>query len=153
MARAARQNSKPTQQLEIDGKKISISNLDKVLYPESSFTKARVIDYYIRASEYLLPHFKNRPVTLKRFPDGIKGQVFYEKDVPGYAPDWIQTFPVPRRAGGDDIRYVLINDLATLVWCANAASLELHPFLHSVPELQRPNYIVFDLDPGPAQIS
>ncbi len=149
MARVARQYAKSKQRLEIEGTEVALSNLDKVLYPESGFTKAQVIDYYIRVSEYLLPHLKNRPVTLKRFPDGVNGEVFYEKDVPGYAPDWIRTFPVPRRAGGPDIRYILINNLATLVWCANAASLELHPFLHSVPELQRPTYIVFDLDPGP----
>lgn len=135
--------------LEVGGRKISVSNLDKVLYPGNHFTKGQVIDYYIRASEYLLPHFRDRPVTLKRFPDGVRGESFYEKDAPRFTPEWIQTFPVPRRAGGTDIRYILINDLATLVWCANVASLELHPFLHRAPELQQPNSVVFDLDPGP----
>lgn len=135
-------------QLEIDGQRIQVSNLDKVLYPDNQFTKGQVINYYIRVSEYLLPHFKNRPVTLKRFPDGVRGDFFYEKDAPGFAPKWIKTFPVPRRAGGKPIQYILINDLATLVWCANAASLELHPFLHCVPDLDRPRFVVFDLDPG-----
>ncbi len=137
-----------TEQLNIDGRDVSVSKLDKVLYPETGFTKAQVIDFYIRVSAYLLPHFKDRPVTLKRFPDGVRGQAFYEKDAPGFAPDWVKTFPVPRRAGGPDIRYIVINDLATLVWCANAASLELHPFLHRAPELDQPNSVVFDLDPG-----
>ncbi len=136
------------QELEIEGRKLTVSNLDKVLYPESGFTKGQVIDYYIRVSPYLLPYFKDRPVTLKRFPDGVRGEAFYEKDAPGFTPAWIQTYPVPRRAGGKDIRYILINDVATLVWCANAASLELHPFLHRAPELQQPTSVVFDLDPG-----
>jgi bifunctional non-homologous end joining protein LigD len=139
---------KPGESLEIDGRQVPVSNLEKIFYPESHFTKGQVIDYYIRVSEYLLPHFRARPVTLKRFPDGIGGQTFYEKQRPRFAPDWIQTFPVPRRAGGPDIRYILINDLATLVWCANAASIELHPFLHRAPEIQQPTSVVFDLDPG-----
>ncbi len=136
------------QELDIEGRKLTVSNLSKVLYPESGFTKAQVLDYYIRVSPYLLPHFRDRPVTLKRFPDGVRGEAFYEKDEPRFAPEWIQTFPVPRRNGGPDIHYILINDVATLVWCANVASLELHPFLHRAPEIQQPTAIVFDLDPG-----
>jgi bifunctional non-homologous end joining protein LigD len=136
------------QQLKIGEQTVTVSSPDKILYPEARFTKAQVIDYYIRVSEYLLPHFQDRPVTLKRYPDGVGSEFFYEKDAPGFAPQWIKTFPVPRRAGGPDIHYVLINDLATLVWCANAASLELHPFLHRAPEIQQPTSVVFDLDPG-----
>lgn len=142
----ARKN--PSGSLEIDGRRVPVSNLEKVFYPDTGFTKGQVIDYYIRVSEYLLPHFRGRPVTLKRFPDGIHGQAFYEKQRPRFTPDWIRTFPVPRRAGGPDIQYILINDLATLVWCANAASIELHPFLHRAPEIQQPTSVVFDLDPG-----
>ena len=145
---AALEKSKKTQRhLTIEDRDVPVSNLEKVFYPEAGFTKAQLIDYYIRVSEYLLPHFKNRPVTLKRYPDGVRGQFFYEKDEPSFAPDWIETFPVPRRAG-PDICYVLINNLATLVWCANAASIELHPFLHCVPEINQPTSVVFDLDPG-----
>src|SRR3954453_3240994 len=136
------------QSLNIEGRDVPVSNLEKVLYPGKRFTKAQVIDYYIRVSRYLLPHFRDRPVTLKRFPDGVTGEAFYEKDVPTFAPEWIRTFPVPRHAGGPDIRYVLINDLPTLVWCANAATLELHPFLHRAPEITVPTSLVFDLDPG-----
>jgi bifunctional non-homologous end joining protein LigD len=145
---AAKKAKKEQQHLTIDGHDVPVTNLEKVLYPETRFTKAQVIEYYIRVSEYLLPHFHNRPVTLKRYPSGIHGQFFYKKDEPSFAPDWIETFPVPRRAGGPDICYILINDLSTLVWCANAASLELHPFLHCVPALDQPTSVVFDLDPG-----
>jgi bifunctional non-homologous end joining protein LigD len=137
-----------TEHLTVDGRRIPVSNLDKVLYPGTSFTKARAIDYYIRVAEYLLPHMKNRPVTLKRFPDGVGGEFFYEKDAPSFTPDWVQTFPVPRRDGGTHIRYILINDVATLVWLANLANLEIHPFLHRVPRLDRPTDVVLDLDPG-----
>lgn len=138
-----------TQQLEIEGRSITVSNLDKVLYPGNGWTKSQIIDFYIRISPYLLPHFYDRPVTLKRYPDGFGSQAFWEKDAPKFTPKWVTTFPVPRRAGGTPIRYVLINDLPTLVWCANIASLELHPFLHKVPAIDRPTFIVFDLDPGP----
>jgi len=104
----------------IAGKHIPVSNLEKVLYPDAGFTKAQVIDYYIRVSDYLLPRFRNRPATLKRYPSGVHGQFFYDKHEPSFAPDWIETFPIPRRASGPDICYILINDLATLVWRANA---------------------------------
>lgn len=144
----ATKRTKAREQLTIEDRDVAVSNLEKVLYPEAGFKKGQVIDYYIRVSNYLLPHFKARPVTLKRYPDGVRGDFFYEKDAPSFAPDWIETFPVPRRAGGTDIRYILINNLATLVWCANAASLELHPFLHCVPEINQPTAMVFDLDPG-----
>src|SRR4029077_3971368 len=136
------------QQFTVENRVLSLSNLDKVLYPAAGFTKADVVDYYTRVSNWLLPHLKDRPVTLKRFPDGAGGQAFYEKNAPRFTPDWVQTAPVPRREGGKDISYILINDLPTLVWCANLASLELHPFLHLAANLDSPTSIVFDLDPG-----
>jgi len=135
-------------QFTIEGRTITLSNLDKILYPATGFRKADVIDYYSRVSTWLLPHLRDRPVTLKRFPDGIAGRAFYEKDAPRFTPDWVRIAPVPRRAGGPEIRYIMIDDLPTLVWCANMASLELHPFLHRNPALDRPTSIVFDLDPG-----
>jgi bifunctional non-homologous end joining protein LigD len=140
--------SKRADALTIEDREVPVTNLEKVLYPGRRFTKARAIDYYIRVAPYLLPHVLDRPVTLKRFPDGVTGEAFYEKDLPSFAPGWVQTFPVPRHAGGPDIRYILINDLPTLVWCANAAALELHPFLHRVPDIGVPTSVVFDLDPG-----
>src|SRR3954452_3887051 len=143
-----RQSSRKSETLDVEGRHVPVSNLEKVLYPGRRFTKAQVIDYYIPAAPHLLPHLRGRPVTLKRFPDGVTGDAFYEKDLPSFAPEWAQTFPVPRRGGGPDIRYILINDLPTLVWCANAAALELHPFLHRAPSIDVPTLVVFDLDPG-----
>jgi bifunctional non-homologous end joining protein LigD len=136
------------QQLKVDDRTLTVTNLEKLLYPAAHFTKAHVIDYYARVAAWILPHLKDRPVTLKRFPDGPQGQAFYEKDAPRYTPDWVATAEVPRRAGGTPIRYVLINDRPTLLWCANLASLELHPFLHRAEALDTPTSIVFDLDPG-----
>src|SRR5215212_9803235 len=138
-----------TAQLTVGRRHITVSNLDKILYPGTKFSKANVIDYYINISKYLLPHLKNHPVTLKRFPDGVFGESFYEKDAPAFTPTWVKTVPVPRReTPGPDIRYILINDLPTLIWAANYASLELHPFLHRATQLNRPAAIVFDCDPG-----
>jgi bifunctional non-homologous end joining protein LigD len=140
---------KKQQYLTVDGRKIPVSNLDKVLYPAGRVTKAQIIDYYLRVSSWLIPHLKDRPVTLKRYPNGVIGEYFYEKDAPGFTPEWVKTFPVPRRdSSGTDIRYILINDRPTLVWLANLANLEIHPFLHRVPRIDRPAWVVFDLDPG-----
>src|SRR5438105_4678427 len=124
--------------LEIEGRRVKLTRLNKVLYPAAHFTKAEVIDYYVRVSPFLLPHRRDHPVTLKRFPDGVLNEAYWDKDVPSFAPDWVRTFPVPRRAGGPDIRYVLINDAATLAWTANIAALELHPFLHKAPDILQP---------------
>lgn len=133
--------------LEIDGQTVSITNPDKAMFP-SGFTKGQVIDYYVRISDYLLPHIKQHPITLKRYPNGTAAPHFYEKDAPGFKPKWVETFAVPRRGGGQPIHYVLLNDLAALVWSANLANLEIHPFLARAPEIQRPLSVVFDLDPG-----
>src|SRR5262245_42360885 len=137
------------QEITVDGRRIAVTNLDKELYTGGNYTKGEIINYYVRVAPFLLPHIKDRPVTLKRFPNGVSGEFFYEKDAPSFTPDWVQTFPVPRRTGrGGRIRYILLNDLATLVWSANLANLEIHPFLHRVPDIDRPTMIVFDLDPG-----
>jgi DNA primase len=136
------------QHVEVERRDLALTNLDKVLYPGGSVTKAHVIDYYIRISKWLLPHFERRSVTMLRFPDGVHGKAFYEKDAPKYTPAWVHTMEVPRQSGGKPIRYICIDDLPTLVWCANVASLELHPFLHRTSELDCPTSVVFDLDPG-----
>ena len=141
--------ARKTEQFAVGGRRIAVSNLDKILFPGEKFSKAHVIDYYVRISKYLLPHLRNHPVTLKRFPEGVFGQFFYEKDAPAFTPAWVKTVSVPRReTPGPDIRYILINDLPTLVWLANLANLEIHPFLHRAPRLDRPASIVFDCDPG-----
>jgi bifunctional non-homologous end joining protein LigD len=134
--------------MRIAGRDVSLSNLDKVMYPAVGFTKGQVIDYYTRVARYILPHLKDRPITMKRFPDGINGQYFYEKDAPSFTPDWIKTYPIPRTSDKSTINYILINDLPALVWSANMANLEIHPFLAKVPNVEVPTMLVFDLDPG-----
>src|ERR1051326_4715630 len=134
--------------LSVGKRKIAVANLNKVLYPAGKFTKAQVMDYYARVAPVMLPHLRNRPVTLKRFPDGIHGEAFYEKQAPAFTPEWVKTFPVPRRDPKQPpIEYILINDVATLVWAAGTASLEIHPFLHRVPAIDTPTFVAFDLDP------
>lgn len=135
-------------QLTVNGKTLNVSNLDKVFYPKTGFTKGNVIDYYIRISPYLLPHLKDRPITLKRYPEGVEGFFFYEKQCPPGRPDSVKTTKVPR-SDGSDIHYCVMRDLSGLVWAANLADLELHTFLHKVPALDRPTALAFDLDPGP----
>ena len=147
MARRLVSPAPAAKDLRLDGRVITLSNPDKVLYPVG-FTKAQVIDYYLRVAKFLLPHLKDRPVTLKRYPNGVTGEFFYEKRAPSFTPEWVKTFPVPRRDGGTPIRYILINDRPTLAWTANLANLEIHPFLHRVPKIHVPTAIVFDLDPG-----
>ena len=133
----------------VDGKTVVLSNLEKILYPATGFSKAQVIDYYIRIAPVLLPHLKDRPLTLKRYPDGVEGLFFYEKQCPEHRPDWIKTARTPRRAKPEQIDYCVINSLSALVWVANLADLELHTFLHRARALDRPTAVVFDLDPGP----
>ncbi|HEU4640012.1 MAG TPA: non-homologous end-joining DNA ligase, partial [Candidatus Binatia bacterium] len=134
--------------VKIGNKKLALSNSDKVLYPETGFTKGQVIDFYSRVAPYILPHIENRPITLKRYPNGIKGKHFYEKNAPSFTPAWIKTYRVQRSSSESMINYILINDLPTLVWSANLANLEIHPFLAKAPQINVPTMVVFDLDPG-----
>jgi bifunctional non-homologous end joining protein LigD len=136
------------QTLDVGGKKVDVTNLDKVFYPKAGFTKGDVIDYYVRVSSVLLPHLKERPITLKRYPDGVEGFFFYEKKCPDHRPKWMKTTKVAKSEGGD-INYCVINDLPSLIWAANLADLELHTFLHKAPSIRRPTALAFDLDPGP----
>jgi bifunctional non-homologous end joining protein LigD len=132
----------------VESRRLKLSNLDKVLYPESGFTKGQVIDYYTRIAPVLLPHLRQRPLTLKRYPNGVDAGYFYEKQCPGHRPDWVATAPVWSGRNERTIDFCLVNDLPTLVWVANLASLELHTALHRAPDLSRPDSVVFDLDPG-----
>jgi bifunctional non-homologous end joining protein LigD len=137
-------------EVEVEGRRLKLSNLDKVFYPAVGFTKGQVIDYYRQVSPALLPHLRDRPLTLKRYPDGVEGQFFYEKQCPSYAPDWIKTVTVQNKR---KIDYCLANDLPTLIWLANLADLELHTMLSLAKDVMRPTMLVFDLDPGePATI-
>jgi bifunctional non-homologous end joining protein LigD len=135
-------------QLEVGGRKLEVSNLEKVFYPKTGFTKGQVIDYYIKISPFLLPHLKNRPISLKRYPDGVEGFFFYEKQCPPSRPKWMKTANVARK-DGSVINYCVMNDLPALVWAANMADLELHTFLHRAPQTETPTALAFDLDPGP----
>jgi bifunctional non-homologous end joining protein LigD len=137
------------QVVDIEGKRLTLSNLDKVLYPAVGFTKGQVIDYYVRIAPVLLPHLKGRPLTMKRYPNGVNGMHFYEKNCPEHRPDWVQTAPIWSPGNNKTMQYCLAQDLPTLVWAANLADLELHTSLSLGKEIMRPTFIVFDLDPGP----
>jgi bifunctional non-homologous end joining protein LigD len=134
-------------EVEVEGHRLSLSNLDKVMYPKVGFTKGQVIDYYNRVAPVLLPHLRGRPLTLKRYPDGVDAAYFYEKQCPSHRPDWVRTAPIV--TGRKTIDFCLCDDLATLVWAANLADLELHPSLSLAEKIDRPTMMAFDLDPGP----
>jgi bifunctional non-homologous end joining protein LigD len=127
---------------EVGGREVKLSNLDKVLYPEVGFAKRDVIEYFARIAPTVLPHLEGRALTLKRYPNGVDANYFYEKNAPSHRPDWVDT----ARVG--DIDYVVCNDEATLVWLANLADLELHTSLALASESERPTLVAFDLDPG-----
>jgi len=135
--------------VEVEGKHLKLSNLDKVLYPAAGFTKGQVIDYYARVAPVLLPHLKDKPLTMKRYPVGVDQEFFFEKNAPKHRPDWVKTAPIWSYGNKRDVNYILANDLATLIWVANLASLELHPSLSLAKDISFPTMIVFDLDPGP----
>jgi len=136
-------------QLVVEGRKLSVSNLEKILYPKVRFTKGQVIDYFIRVAPVLLPHLKDRPLTMKRYPDGVEGEFFYEKNCPSHRPQWVKTAKVWSEGNQRLMHYCLANDLPTLVWAANLADLELHTSLSRKDKIERPTMTVFDLDPGP----
>jgi len=139
--------------LDIQGQHLKLSNLDKVLYPAVGFTKKDVIDYYVRIAPAILPHLAGRALTRKRYPDGVDGEPFFEKNAPMHRPDWVKTAPIWSRGNRRTVHYVLCDDLATLVWLANLAALELHPSLALATDITCPTEMVFDLDPGlPADI-
>src|SRR6266704_1109338 len=140
-------------ELIVEDRKIQVSNLDKVLYPKVGFTKGQVIDYYIRIAPVLLSHLKDRPLTMKRYPDGVEGEFFYEKNCPSHRPKWVHTAQFWSESNDRMMNYCLVQDLPTLVWAANLADLELHTSLSRKNNIERPTMMVFDLDPGaPADI-
>ncbi|WP_242901101.1 non-homologous end-joining DNA ligase [Actinomadura terrae] len=142
-----------SEQVEVEGRRLKLSNLDKDLYPE--FTKGEVIDYYARVAPVMLPHLKDRAATRIRWPDGVRAQKFFEKNAPSHTPDWVRTATIPTpgsSTGRDTLDFVVVDDLPTLVWCANLAALELHvPQWKVGPRgaVHDPDLVVFDLDPGP----
>ncbi len=132
----------------IDGKRLSLSNLDKVLYPADGYTKGQMIDYYVRIAPVMLPHLRHRPITLKRYPDGVTGSFFFEKNCPRHRPSWMDTATITYPNDGKTIRHCLLNSRAALVWAANLAALELHTSLALANAIEQPTMIAFDLDPG-----
>ncbi|MFC4002519.1 non-homologous end-joining DNA ligase [Prauserella oleivorans] len=145
--------------VDVAGRRMKVSNLDKVLYPETGFTKGEVLDYYARIAPILLPHVKDRPLTLKRYPNGVEGKSFFEKDVARHAPEWVRTVCIETPGssrGSEKADFALVQDLPTLIWVANLASLELHIPQWTVGPRggkRNPDLLVFDLDPGePATI-
>ena len=144
--------SKP-QVVEIEGRHLSLTNLEKVLYPATGFTKGQVIDYYARIAPVLVPQLAGRPLTLKRYPEGVDKEYFFEKNATKHRPEWVKTAPIWSEGNHRNVNYILANDLATLVWIANLASIELHPSLSLARKIESPTVIAFDLDPGaPANI-
>ncbi len=140
-------------ELIVEGRKLPVSNLDKVLYPKAGFTKGELIDYYIRIAPLLLPHLKDRPLTMKRYPNGVEAEYFYEKNCPSHRPAWVKTAKVWSEGNQREMQYCLVQDLPTLVWAANLADIELHTSLARKKNIARPTMMVFDLDPGaPADI-
>jgi bifunctional non-homologous end joining protein LigD len=139
--------------IEVQGKQLKLSNLEKVLYPATGFTKQQVIDYYVRIAPAMVPHLAGRPLTRKRYPNGVDEEFFYEKNAPQHRPDWVKTAPIWSERNRRTIHYILADDLATLVWLANLAAIELHPSLSLAKDITCPTMMVFDLDPGaPANI-
>jgi bifunctional non-homologous end joining protein LigD len=141
--------AKNTSTFEIRGQSLTVSNLDKVLYPADGFTKGQLIDYYVRIASVLLPHLHGRPLTMKRYPNGVDGICFYEKNCPTHRPDWVQTARVWSEGNKRWMDYCIVQDAATLVWAANLADIELHTSLSLAKDISRPTMMVFDLDPGP----
>jgi bifunctional non-homologous end joining protein LigD len=138
--------------IELAGKRLSLSNLEKVLYPSCGFTKAHVQEYYRRMAPFILPHIQDRALTLKRYPEGVDSPFFFEKRCPSHRPSWVKTAEV-RRSDNEQMTVCLVNDLETLLWAANLASLELHVPLSRATSPETPDAMVFDLDPGePANI-
>ncbi len=142
-----------TQPVEVDGRELSLTNLDKVMYPATGFTKGEVIDYYARIAPVILPHLSGRPLTLKRYPEGVEKGHFFEKRCPKHRPDWVSTAAIWSEREDGEIAFCVCNEKPTLVWMAQLASLELHPSLSLAKHMERPTVLAFDLDPGePANV-
>ena len=135
--------------LNVEGKDVPVTNLDKIYYPKAGFTKGEMLAYYIKIAPTLLPHLKDRPLTMKRYPNGVEAPFFYEKQCPKPTPPFVETCQVARHHKPGSIQFCLANNLPTLVWAANLGDLELHTFLSRAPDVHKPTEIVFDLDPGP----
>ena len=145
----ARQVARDKHEVEVEDRTIRLSNLDRILYPETGFTKGDLIDYYEAVAPVLIPYLKGRPLSMRRYPGGVDGTGFWEKRCPEHRPDWIQTASIWSGSNDEEIDYCVVNDAASLVWAANLADIELHTSLATAAERRTPTSVVFDLDPGP----
>ncbi|MHB1126606.1 MAG: non-homologous end-joining DNA ligase [Bacillota bacterium] len=134
---------------EVNEHNLELTNLDKVFWPEDCYTKADLLDYYAQAAPWLLPHLCQRPMVMSRYPDGIAGKTFYQKDCPDYAPDWLPTVPVYSESTKKVINYCLCSDVDSLLWLVNQGCIEMHPWLSSYLTPENPEAAIFDLDPDP----
>lgn len=130
---------------QISTNSFKITNPEKLLWPEEGITKADFLEYFAKISPYILPHIQNRPMVFTRYPNGIHEKAFYQKNAPDYAPSWLKTYKI--RSEHKIINYILINDAKSLLWAANQASIELHPWLSKINSLDFPDFVVFDFDP------
>jgi bifunctional non-homologous end joining protein LigD len=135
--------------VEVEGRELKLTNLDKVLYPKAGFTKGEMVDYYAKVGPTMIPHLDQRPVTLRRFPEGVEDldAAFFEKRCPRHRPKWVKTVPIGASKG--QIDFCVCDGLPTLVWMAQLAAVELHPSLSKGRDIERPTILAFDLDPGP----
>ena len=134
-------------EVTVEERRLSLSNLDRLYWPDDGYTKGELVAYYARVYSSLAPHLRDRPLVTTRYPKGIEEQSFYQKNLPAGAPDWVTVFPVPSEGKDQVIQYVICNDLPTLVWLANLGTIELHPWLSRIGSLDQPDFAVFDLDP------
>ncbi|HEX3015933.1 MAG TPA: DNA polymerase domain-containing protein, partial [Desulfobacteria bacterium] len=133
----------------INAHELSLTNLDKLYWPDEGISKGQMLEYYRTLAPYLLPHLINRPFTLVRYPNGIRDDFFYQKECPEHAPDWVKRIPVSVDGGQKQINFVLCNDLPTLIWLANLGCIEVHAWAAKADKLENPDFAVFDLDPAP----
>lgn len=132
---------------EVNGQEVRLTNLDKVFWPGEGITKYQLIKYYLEAAPFLLKYLRGRPVVFQRFPEGIEKKGFYQKNFPPEGPSWIKTYPIASRNSSKVTRYILVEDVQTLVWLGNQACIEIHPWFSSIQSLENPDFAVFDLDP------
>lgn len=137
-----------TLKVEIEGKEITLTNLDKIFWPGQRYTKGDMVSFYFHISPYILPHLKCRPLSLKRYPNGLEGEHFFQKEAGPYVPMWLKTVPIFSDTKAEHINYILCNDLATLVYLANLACISQNPWLSRWPDFENPDFITFDLDPS-----
>jgi bifunctional non-homologous end joining protein LigD len=135
-------------ELTVGSRRLAIRHLDRIVFPRAGTTKAELLDYYVRVAPVMLPHLRERPLHMHRYPEGVEGPRFWQKECPEHRPEWIETVPVWSRDKRADISYCVLNELAALVWAVNIGSIELHTSLHARADLHRPTAMAFDLDPG-----